>query len=93
MPAKILVTDLAGYCGICARSLERHFGEYYGMSVAKYIIQLKLKEAAYLLANTDMSLADISNQLSFSSQSHLNNNFKKQYMCTLQVYRNKNKVN
>ena len=45
MPAKILVTDLAGYCGICARSLERHFGEYYGMSVAKYIMQLKLKEA------------------------------------------------
>lgn len=45
MPAKILVTDLAGYCGICARSLERYFGEYYGMSVAKYIMQLKLKEA------------------------------------------------
>ena len=79
MPAKILVTDLARYCGICARSLERHFGEYYGMSVAKYIMQLKLKEASYLLANTDMSLADISNQLSFSSQSHLNNNFK---LCT-----------
>ena len=44
--------------------------------VEKYIMQLKLKEAAYLLANTDMSLADISNQLSFSLQSHLNNNFK-----------------
>lgn len=86
--SKISVNDLAGYCGVSARTVSRHFEEFYGLSVAKYIMKLKLKEAAFLLANTDMNLSEISNQLSFSSQSHLSNAFKKQYLCTPQVYRN-----
>ena len=41
------------------------------MSVAKYIMQLKLKKASYLLANTGYeALADISNRNFVSSQSH-----------------------
>ncbi|MBU5478137.1 AraC family transcriptional regulator [Eubacterium sp. MSJ-13] len=85
--SKISVNNLAEYCGVSARTISRHFEQYCDMSVAKYIMKLKLKEAAFLLADTDMKLSEISNQLSFSSQSHLNNAFKGEYSCTPQMYR------
>lgn len=87
----ISLSELSEYCNVSMRTINRHFNECYGMSVAKYIMQKKLKETAFLLVNTDMSFPQISNHFSFSSQSHFNNAFKKQYLCTPQMYRNINR--
>lgn len=93
--SRISLSELSEYCNVSMRTINRHFNECYGMSVAKYIMQKKLKETAFLLVNTDMSFSQISNHFSFSSQSHFNNAFKKQYLCTPQMYRdiNRNKKN
>lgn len=88
--SKISVNELAQHCGVSARTVSRHFEEFYDVSVAKYILQIKLGEAAFLLSNTKMSLSEISNQFAFSSQSHFNTAFKKFYSCTPQQYRDKN---
>ncbi len=84
---KITLEDLAAYCNLSKRTITRNFSEYFHMPAAEYILQLKLKEAAFLLTNSTLSLVEISNQLSFSSQSHFSVAFKKRYNYTPQQYR------
>lgn len=91
--SKISLSDLAEYCGVDKRTISRHFEEFCGKTASGYIMQQKLNEAAFLLADTDMKISEIGEQLSFSSQSHLNTAFKKQYSCTPQMYRNINRNN
>ena len=86
---RITVDDLAAHCNLSRRTITRHFTEHYHMPVADYILQLKLKESCFLLAHSHFSLAEISNQLGFSSQSHFTVTFKKHYRYTPQQYRNK----
>ena len=87
--AKISICDLANHCNVSKRTITRHFSEYYHMSVYEYILLTKLKEAAFLLAHSNFSLAEISAYLSFSSQSHFCVAFKKKYYYTPQQYREK----
>ncbi len=89
---KITIDDLAKYCNLSKRTITRHFTEYFYMPATKYILQLKLKTAAYLLTNSTFSIVEISNQLSFSSQSHFSVAFKKQYHDTPQQYRLHSKI-
>jgi len=84
---KITIDDLAKYCNLSKRTITRHFSEYFHMPVSEYILQLKLETAAYLLTNSAFSIVEISNQLSFSSQSHFSIAFKKHYHYTPQQYR------
>jgi len=88
---KITIDDLAKHCNMSRRTITRHFTEFHHMPVAEYITQLKLKEAVFLLINSEFSLAEISNQLAFSSQSHFTISFKKQFYYTPQQYRDKYK--
>ncbi len=88
---KITIDDLAKYCNLSKRTIIGHFSEYFHMP-AEYILQLKLKTAAYLLKNSTFSIVEISNQLSFSSQSHFSVAFKKRYHYTPQQYRLHSKI-
>lgn len=87
--SKITIDDLAKHCNLSKRTITRHFSDYHHISASEYILQLKLKEAAFLLTNSLFSLVEISNQLAFSSQSHFSVAFKKQYSYTPQQYRDK----
>lgn len=86
---RITVNDLAQYCNVSTRTVTRHFSEYYYMTVAECVLFYKLKEAAFLLSHSNFTLAEISNQLAFSSQSHFTVAFKKKYSYTPQKYREK----
>lgn len=90
--SKITLDDLAQHCNVSKRTITRHFTEYHHISVAEYILQIKLKEAAFLLEHSNFSLAEISTQLAFSSQSHFSVAFKKKYLYTPQQYREKSKT-
>jgi len=93
MDSRITVEDLAKHCHVSKRTIARQFSEYCNTSAAQYILQLKLKEAAFLLTNSTFSLVEISTHLAFSSQSHFSVAFKKKYNFTPQQYRNKFKIN
>ena len=88
---KITLEELANHCHLSKRSITRHFSKHFHTSVSDYILDEKLKEAAFLLANSGFSLSEISHQLAFSSQSHLTVAFKKKYFYTPQQYREKYK--
>lgn len=85
--SRITVEDLALHCNLSKRTITRHFTEFYHITAADYILNTKLEEAAFLLTHSAFSLAEISSQLAFSSQSHFTTAFKKQYCCTPQKYR------
>lgn len=58
-----------------------------GQSVRVYVTQIKIDEAKRLLALTDRPLAEIAEQLGFSSQSYFHKVFRKHTGLTPQAYR------
>lgn len=65
----IHVTDVAEFTGHNAHYLAQRFRAETGQSISSYIREAKISEAKTLLKYTDMPLAEISEQLAFSSQS------------------------
>lgn len=74
---KISIDDLAEYAHANRSYLSSKFKQETGLSIMEYINKKKIEEAQRLLRFSDKSLIAISNYLSFSSQSHFQNTFKK----------------
>ncbi len=81
------VTEVANHFGFSRSYFTHRFKKELGFDLSAFIIRSKLEEARYLLAYTDKSISDISNYLCFSSQSHFQTSFKKQYHMTPLEYR------
>ena len=56
---KITLEDIAKYLGYSASHFSMIFKKQTGMSPLNYINKLKIKEACYLLKNTDMKINQI----------------------------------
>ena len=83
----IRVKDMADLCGLCTRSVSIKFKEETGISITDYVGREKIREAKYLLANSDYSLAEISSCLQYNSQSYFTQKFKDACGMTPQKYR------
>lgn len=84
---RITIEELAEHLEISASYLSRQFKEELGISVSDYIREKKIERAQNILKYSDDSLVDIANQLSFSSQSHFIQTFKKYVGMTPKKYR------
>ena len=71
--------------------LSAHFSQITGVPLKEYILQAKVRQAADLLRYTDYPINVISSYLSFSSQSHFGQVFRKYMGMTPKIYRNKYK--
>ena len=67
---RITVEEIADHFGYTRESFSTKFKKEIGISVAKYIEKLKMKEAERLLLTTSYSSARISRKLRYSSNSH-----------------------
>lgn len=85
---KISATEIADMLGISKIYLSTRFNIVTGRSLPDYINQQKILEAKRLLIITDKPLSEISEYLSFSSQSYFQNIFKKITGITPLEYRN-----
>ena len=74
---KIFLEKIASNFHISQSYLSHIFKSETGMSVLKYVMQLKIGEAQSLLMKSDYPIGDISYQLSFNDNSHFNIMFKK----------------
>ncbi len=83
----IRAEELAEYSGVSARSLSARFRRELGVSIPAYIQGERLREAAYLLAASELSLSEISAYLQFSSQSYFTKRFREQFGCTPNQFR------
>lgn len=83
----IRLTDMAQLCGLCTRSISLKFKAETGLSISDYIACEKIREAKYLLAHSDYTLAEISNCLQYNSQSYFTKKFREACGVTPQKYR------
>lgn len=84
---RITVEDLAAYTGLSTSYLSRLFKQETGVSISDYIREKKIEKAQNLLKFCDFSLVEITNYLSFSSQSHFIQLFKNFTGMTPKKYR------
>ena len=84
---RITIENLAEYTGLSASYLSRLFKKEIGVSISDYVREKKIEKAQHLLKFCDYSLVEISNYLSFSSQSHFIQMFKEFTGMTPKKYR------
>ena len=67
---------LSSMSGYHEYHLNRLFTKQVGMSVHKYILNIRINEAKKLLLTTEYSLAAIAEQVGFNSNTHFSSSFK-----------------
>lgn len=84
---KLVVSDVAAYCHLSARQLNRIFMETKGVSPAEYILAEKMKRVGECVKNTDLTLRQISELFSFNNEYYFNTSFKKHFGMPPMAYR------
>jgi len=69
--------ELASVINISPTYFASLFKQTTGISPHQYVIQQRVERAKSMLSKTDLTIADIAFQTGFSSQSHLNQQFKR----------------
>ena len=88
MNENLKVADIAAFSGFSPNYISKIFKEETGKTINEYIRQAKIEEAKTLLRYSSLSLAEISQQLSFSSQSFFTATFHRTTGLTPRQYRN-----
>ncbi len=81
------VPDLAGRRGMSRTRFSHHFRRTTGLSPARFVTQVRIGEAARLLASTDLKLAAVASQTGFADATHLGKVFRRLYFVTPDTYR------
>ena len=85
--ANVSVPELASYSCISEKQLERLFLSHVGTSVKEYVRRLRCRHIEKLLCDPTLSLREISELMSFSSEYYFNSFFKKYAGMTPGAYR------
>lgn len=85
----ISLDDIVTFSGKSKSYITKLFKKEVGTSVGSFIHAARMNESKDLLNYTEMTISEVANYLSFSSQSHFQNSFKKEYGITPNSYRNK----
>ncbi len=79
--------ELATQLNVSYSWFRKIFRDYTDYPPAKYFMQLKLRRAQYMLANTDISIKEIAFSLGFKSTEHFFSTFKRVTNTTPNSYR------
>ncbi len=71
------LAELADVINISPTYFASLFKQAIEISPHQYVIQQRVERAKLMLSKTDLTIADIALQVGFSSQSHLNQQFKR----------------
>jgi AraC-like DNA-binding protein len=86
---KFTVDDICKNIGISRIQLYRKVKALLGCTITDYILSRRLQKAKYLLANEDLSIAEITYQTGFASPTYFSTVFKGKYDCTPSEYKRK----
>ena len=84
---RISSADIAAHIGYSVSHTSRLFRERLGCSPTAFLLRARLEEAKLLLLHTDLSIADISQALCFSSPGHLTKAFRNTFEVTPRAFR------
>ncbi|SFU74623.1 helix-turn-helix transcriptional regulator [Xenorhabdus koppenhoeferi] len=76
------LNDFAREFGMGLTSFKELFNSVYGTSPKAWISEQRILYAHQLLLNSDMTIADISMESGFSSQSYFTQNYRRRFGCT-----------
>jgi AraC-like DNA-binding protein len=71
------LAELAETLNLSPSYFATAFKQAIKVSPHQYVIQQRVERAKLMLSKTDLAIADIALQVGFSSQSHLNQQFKR----------------
>lgn len=86
------VDEIAGEFAMSPSKLQKKIKELTGLSVAEYIIQVKIKKACELLSDKSLSIAEISSAVGFSSPAYFSDCFRRKKGMTPNQYRKQGKI-
>ena len=79
--------EFAGQNGISPSSFRRHWKHYVGLSPAKYLMRLRIREACRLLVETNNSIGRIAEMLHFDDPLYFSRKFHQETGVTATDYR------
>lgn len=85
---RITAAEIAKDVGLNESYFSRLFKKEVGVSVSRYVLLRKIETAQNLLKHSDYTCSEISELLSFSSQSHFISRFREECGMTPLAYRN-----
>lgn len=81
------ISEIGRELGLSRGQLYRKVKSTLGYSVNDYVVKIRLKKAKYLLANEQMSIAEIAHQTGFRTSAYFSTVFKSALDCTPSEYR------
>lgn len=85
----ITIEDIASYVGLSRSHLFRSFETVLGQSPKEYLTDFRMKQACYLLENTNLSITAIANSLGFDNSLYFSKIFHKELGTSPKVWRKK----
>ncbi len=85
--SSLTLTDLAGQLSLSDSYVVRLFRSRMNQSPMRYYMKLKIEAASAMLTCTDMSVKEIAERLSFSSEFHFSKQFKAKTSLAPTLYR------
>ena len=83
----ISLDDLTHFAHVSKTTLIDLFKELYGTTPIRYLNNLRMEKARELLANSDLSIGEISELVGFQSIHYFSRSFKEREGCTPLCYR------
>lgn len=83
----VSLKELSGFFNYSERQIQRIIKTSTGMSFSENILKLKMKQAARLLTNPDLSVASVAEELGYSDAGNFRYVFKKYYGITPMEFR------
>ena len=83
----LTLADIADHAGVSQRSLCRQFTEMKGAPVMDYLFTLRMDRAAALLAESDLPLSEVAEQVGVLDTSYFCRRFRGHFHLTPGVYR------
>lgn len=71
-------------------TLSEQFRETTGISVIAYLIQLRVRLAALMLRDTELSISEVMTRVGFNDSTHFGRTFRKHLGCAPSEYRQRN---
>lgn len=88
---KLSIAQLASQAGYTEYYFSHKFKQETGYSVSDYIRHEKIRQAKLLLSGTNLSVQEISDELSFGSRSYFSSSFQKETGLSPSAYREQNR--
>lgn len=81
------IDQIALEVGLNTNKLQEGFQELYGLTVNRFIQNVRLDQIKVLILNTDLNMSEIASMVGLSSKSYLSKIFKAEYDTTPSEYR------